>query len=143
MIRLKHQRHAATFHLRVTLNLRNQEQLFLDLLEQITTQIQVRHFATLELQRELNFVSLFQEFARVIDLDHQIVVADAHGDVMGAADGLSQRLGLRQTTRDRANDEALRVEMEKVLSSSELAAAMSEGQRLTPETALELAGAEK
>jgi hypothetical protein len=46
--------------------------------EDVATQFQVGHLAALELQRELNLVPFLEELARVVDLDHQIVIADAH-----------------------------------------------------------------
>ena len=39
-------------------------------------EIQVGHLAALETQRELDLVAFLEELAGVVDLDHQIVVAD-------------------------------------------------------------------
>ena len=41
--------------------------------------IQVGHLAAFELKRELNLVALLEELAGMIDLDHQIVLADLDG----------------------------------------------------------------
>lgn len=79
MIRLEHQRHAPAFHLRVALHLAHEEQFLLHLGEDVAPEIQVRHLAALEAQRELDLVALLEELAGVVDLDLKVVVADLHG----------------------------------------------------------------
>ena len=79
MVRLKDKSHPATFHFAVTLDLADHEKFGLDLRENITPQILVGHFAALELQGELNLISLFQKFPGVIDFNHQVMLADLHG----------------------------------------------------------------
>ena len=77
MFGLKHQRHTPAFHFGVAFDFAYRPQLIFDLLKQIAAQFQVSHFTPLKLERELNLIALFEELARMIDLDHQIMIADA------------------------------------------------------------------
>jgi len=76
MVRLEDHRHPPAFHLRVALDLAHQPERILDLFEDIAAQLQVSHLAAAELQRELHLVPFLQELAGVVDLDHQVVIAD-------------------------------------------------------------------
>jgi len=78
MIGLKDQRHALSFHLGVTLDLADQEQRRLDLGEQRPAQINVSHFPALETQGELDLIAFLEEVPRAVNLDFQIVIADAN-----------------------------------------------------------------
>jgi hypothetical protein len=59
----------------------------------VAAKVDVSHLTPLELKRELHLVALFEELAGVVDLDHQIMLADAHGlelqllELTGAARG--------------------------------------------------------
>ena len=76
MIRLEDQGHAAAFHLGVALDLADEPQFLLDLDEDVPAELLVGHLTPAELQGELDFIALFEELAGVVDLDHQVVVAD-------------------------------------------------------------------
>ena len=79
VLRLKNQRHPPAFHLASRSILLNCHSSLLILVNNVAPQVQVGHLASLELQRELNLVPFLEELAGVIDLDHQIVVADLDG----------------------------------------------------------------
>lgn len=78
MIRLKHQRHPAAFHLGIAFNLADRPESCLYLVHQVAPEIQVGHFAAFEPQGELHLISVFEEVARPVDLDIQVVLADAN-----------------------------------------------------------------
>ena len=79
MVGLEDQRHPPAFHFRVTLDLADRPQFGLDLDEDVATEVDVGHLTSAELQGELHLVPLFEELAGMVNLDHQIVVADLDG----------------------------------------------------------------
>ena len=79
MIRLQYQRHSSPFHFGIPFNLADVEQFLFDLYKYIATEINVLHFTPFESKRELNLVAFLEEFAGVVDLDHQIMVTNFYG----------------------------------------------------------------
>lgn len=79
MVGLENEGHPAAFHLKVAFDLGDQEQFVLDLLHDVPAEFEVGHFATLELEGELDLVALFEEVSGVINLDDEVMLTDPYG----------------------------------------------------------------
>lgn len=79
MIGLEDHGHSAAFDFGVALDFGMGPKLFFDLLEDVAAEIEVGHLAATELERELNLITFFKKLFGVIDLDHEVVIADFDG----------------------------------------------------------------
>jgi hypothetical protein len=76
---LEEQRHPPAFHFGIAFDFADEPEGVADFFHDVAAEFQVGHFAAFELQRELDLVAFLEELAGVVDLDFEIVIADADG----------------------------------------------------------------